>query len=319
MFPWHVNVIKAFRKYNGTQSSQIHPEPTGICIEKPSLARDLESNANALPFLPPEEQDASENIEGPAHDLSYEGAVVDENQINSTVMHLKALDSTSARRDAHTRNLEEILRLKCSYGGDVLTVALTEGRVASRNANWASLLFSTTPIAGAFSKWPVRIYFIIVSLLALYQVFTPSGSLSILMSKNSFTASHFRLSVWQLREADVSSLSSQESGLGSTWGVSALGLTLNACALDLQTSSARGAHLYLSFEEQVTANGFSFRTLSSADSLKFDAVGFDMAYCDDASALEPWQCPEEKWLVVGSSDCRFRRACSTSLVPVHPM
>lgn len=188
------------------------------------------------------------------------------------------------------------------------------GRAAVHTANWASLLFSSTPISGAFSKLPVRIYFIVVSLLVLYQVFGPSGTLSFMLSRNSFTATHFRLRVWKVREADASVL--DPAGLGTKWGLAALALTRDGCALDVDlkssTQEARSGLLYLSFDKQVTANGFSFRTLPSVDSQKLDAVGFELAYCQNlgesasvAPVLLPWQCPDNKWVVVGSSDCRL--------------
>ena len=176
-----------------------------------------------------------------------------------------------------------------------------------RDANWASLLFSSTPISGTFVKWPVRIYFIIVGLLALFQVFGPDGTFGVMLSHNVFTATHFRVRVWKVREGDVSAL--DPVGLGTQWGFAAFGLTRDGCALKTRgAQEARGAHLYLSFDEQVTANGFSFRTLPSAYSQNLDAVGFDVAYCQnnrDLPALLPWQCPEDKWRRVGSSDCRF--------------
>jgi len=46
-------------------------------------------------------------------------AVVDEDHV-----HTESL----ARQDAHRRHVEEIMRLKCSYAGDVLEGALTEGQ-----------------------------------------------------------------------------------------------------------------------------------------------------------------------------------------------
>ena len=192
------------------------------------------------------------------------------------------------------------------YRADVLRI-FTTGHAAVRNANWASLLFSTTPISGAFSKWPVRIYFMLVSLLLLFQVFGPDGIFGLMLSRNTFTGTHFRLHVWKLREADASAL--DPAGLGTQWGMGALGLARDGCALEVRgAQEARGSHLYLSFDEQVTANGFSFLTLPSANSQNLDAVGFDLAYCQndgDIAVLLPWQCPEDKWRVVGSSDCRF--------------
>jgi len=153
----------------------------------------------------------------------------------------------------------------------------------------------------------MQIYVLAVGLVLLYVVFGLNGSFGLMMSRNSFTGTHFRLSVWKLREADASTL--DPAGLGTQWGVGALGLTRDGCALNARgAQEARGAHLYLSFDAQVTANGFSFRTLPSAHSQILDAVGFDLAYCQNdpkIPVLLPLQCPEDKWRVVGSSDCRF--------------
>ena len=186
-----------------------------------------------------------------------------------------------------------------------------------RNANWASLLFSTTPISGAFSRWPMRIYVLALGFALLFVVFGPDGKFGLMLSRNSFTGTHFRLSVWKLREADASAL--DPAGLGTNWGVGALGLMRDGCALNARgVQEARGAHLYLSFDEQVTANGFSFRTLPRAHSQILDAVGFDLAYCHndrEIPVLLPLQCPEDKWRVVGSSDCRFGISMTCYPVP----
>ena len=147
----------------------------------------------------------------------------------------------------------------------------------------------------------------LVSLLLLFQIFGPDGIFGLMFSRNTFTATHFRLHVWKVREADASAL--DPAGLGTQWGMGALGLARDGCALkERGAQEARGSKLYLSFDEHVTANGFSFRTLPSTNSQNLDAVGFDFAYCQsdgDIPVLLPWQCPADKWQVVGSSDCRF--------------
>jgi len=203
-----------------------------------------------------------------------------------------------------------------SKGADMLRI-FTTGRAAARDANWASLLFSSTPISGIFIKRPVRIYFIFASLLTLFLVFGPDGAFGKMVSRNVFTATHFRFRVWKVREGDASAL--DPVGLGTQWGFAALGLRRDGCVLKARgVQEARGAHVYLSFDEPVTANGFSFRTLPSAYSQNLDAIGFDLAYCQNnqnLAALLPWQCPEDKWRVVGSSDCRFS-VYSMSCYPV---
>jgi len=57
--------------------------------------------------------------------------VVDEDHEHSPLAHLQAHHAhveSVARRDVYRRNVEEIMRLKCNYAGDVLEGALTEGQ-----------------------------------------------------------------------------------------------------------------------------------------------------------------------------------------------
>jgi len=53
--------------------------------------------------------------------------VVDEDQDNLPLARLHAHAESVARRDAHRRSVEEVMRFKCSYAGDVLEAALTQG------------------------------------------------------------------------------------------------------------------------------------------------------------------------------------------------
>jgi len=71
--------------------------------------------------------------------------------------HTRAHTFARARTHTHTNTRTHAHAHTKHTHKHTHTQGLREGRRALKQANWASLLFSTTPITGAFSKLPVNL------------------------------------------------------------------------------------------------------------------------------------------------------------------
>ena len=139
-------------------------------------------------------------------------------------------------------------------------------------------------------------------------------SFGTLQSKNEFSVRHMRLTASHFRGAQSAngswvsppSLSSLDSRSHiSSAGVQSLGLVYDGCTLEIeQQQFDQDSSHYVTFGREVSANGFSFRTLAQADTQYLDALAFTVSVCDtisNSSLTSPLDCPS--WRVVGSSRC----------------
>jgi len=196
--------------------------------------------------------------------------------------------------------IRHVLRHKSLVKGDTYQRMKMAGRKQYTTANWASLLFSTTPLTSGLATLSVRFFMLVAGVVFLVLCVGPGGHMTGISTQNAFEARHVRFqSLLRRNGHDV---------VGP--GVGDFGLMRDGCELPLHSATVvfTGTQVYLSFSDaggggRVT--GFWFKTLAAPESQGLDSVSFVLSYCRDRGAGVPEDCAETDWVAVGSSKCLF--------------